>query len=172
MQFVIGHEFAHHRLGHLDDGTISYRSFRGSKIESRDRGWTAVRRDWEHEFSADIAAIDAVSQNPARHRMAQAAILFMIYLAFVETMIEHSNVALRDVDTHPPTVERLRKLILSFGLSLGVDTDWGEGAVKHVKNAASQLLDHDFGGRGIFGWYGSVYLGQWRGPELVDRVDF
>lgn len=176
MQFVIGHEFAHHRLGHLHEGKTTYRAMTSPAEESYRRDWIAVRRSWQQEYEADIEAINAIIDPDKKLLIAQGAALFFLYLGFFEEIFEHFNPSLRDLDTHPPTISRLKRLISEFGKDIGADLNWADSAMAHTKTAAKHLVELnveiDEEKKSFFGWYGSVYLGQWKGPDLIDRVDY
>jgi hypothetical protein len=34
------------------------------------------------------------------------------------------------------------------------------------------MVDHFRQHRDLLNMYGSVYLGEWKGPQLIDRVDY
>jgi len=182
MKFVIGHEFSHHRLGHLAEGSMPYRAARSPSFSSVERGWLAAKRSWEHEYEADRGALEAVTDDSNRLHVANGAIQFFLCLIFFEEVFEGLDADLKEVDTHPPTEERLRRIVLEFGSAVGIDEEWGVAAASHMRSISKQLIEmsidaanigtNELESRPLFGWYGSLYLGRWKGPTLIDRVDF
>ncbi|WP_170207253.1 M48 family metalloprotease [Roseinatronobacter monicus] len=115
MKFVIGHEFAHHRLGHLAEGAIPYRAARSPSLSSVERGWLAAKRSWEHEYEADLGALEALTDPSKKLHITIGAIQFFLCLIFFEEVFEGLDAGLKEVDTHPPTEERLRRIVFKFG---------------------------------------------------------
>lgn len=169
MRFVIGHEYAHHGLGHLSSETSKICAFPSS---NGDRHWESYRRSWDNEFEADLHAISDVDDKVARARLVQGAVLFFLNILFHESLAEAFDPEFAAIDTHPPTSERLRRVVEQFGRIIGVDNDWMARGLRYQSARADALVEHFREHPNLMNMYGSVYLGVWKGPELVDRVDY
>jgi hypothetical protein len=169
MRFVIGHEYAHHGLGHVNSELTNVRAMT-SPTTGRD--WGSYRRSWENEFEADLHAILDVAHELSRMKLVQGAVLFFLHIFFHERIAAAFDPEFAMIDTHPPTQERLERVIERFGKEIGVDSVWMERALEHQSAAADSLVQHFRENPELMSMYGSVYLASWRGKELVDRVDY
>jgi hypothetical protein len=103
--FILGHELAHHYLGHTG---VDDRHFLGLATSDRSRhpSWESFPEAWRYEFDADSAAIGLVlgaNKRKAKDRFVTAALgatLTMTVLGQMDADVDSGS------STHPPT--RLR----------------------------------------------------------------
>lgn len=169
MRFVIGHEYAHHGLGHGSNGTTRIRIVPGDARESE---LPSYRRSWDEEFEADLHAIVDVEDPRAQVKLVQGAVLFFLHIYFHERVTAAFDPEFAAIDTHPPTVERLRKIVESFGTKIDIDGEWMKRALISQSARADDLIKHFRDHPNLLDMYGSVYLGIWKGPTLLDRIDY
>lgn len=78
------------------------------------------------------------------------------------------------VKTHPDPIERLWNLYHSL-LPIS-ETKVSKQAIENLLTASQSVKDYlqeDIGFNiDNYETYGSLYLGSWRGPILIDRVDY
>ena len=172
IKFIIAHELSHYRLGHIFDGVTKRRVTRGLVDKPGGRTWDIYNRDWHAEFEADHAAINDLDRAEDKEEMARAAIVFFIQLECIERVMASLSEDFASIDTHPPTPERLKRIVDDFGEVAGVDQEWVDHVLAQVWSTADEIIHHGQENGEVFSRYGSMYLGQWRGPELVDRVDY
>lgn len=172
LEFVIGHEFSHHFLGHLDDGNL----IEGAMVpsldseESKHKFYSYLQRD---ELAADIDAIERPLYTSAtREDILNRALIFFIYLDIYQDIKEQISPPSGGIKTHPDPMDRFYNLRSHF-----------KGKVDfNDENLENFLLWRDEYKRGLkkdveinyktYDFYGSIYLGQWRGKVLIDRIDY
>lgn len=172
MKFIIGHEFAHHRLGHKGLGLYMVRPITNDPGNGIAHEWRSHRRSWDEEYEADAGAITEVEDETARKYLTMAAALFFLYLEFFERVEAGLDPSLAQIDTHPPTVERLRRIVTEFGDLIDANEEWMNASLNRVRQYADYLLKAHKNQERLLTFYGSIYLASWRGPVLVDRVDY
>ncbi|MGA1859584.1 hypothetical protein VH569_26665 [Azospirillum sp. 11R-A] len=172
MKFVIGHEFSHHRFGHKGLGLRMTRPIRNDPGEGKGHEWQSYKRSWHEEYEADIGAIEEIEGEDSRKLISTAAILFFLYLEFFERIEEALDATLADIDTHPPTSERLRNVVDKFGILIDVDWKWAAAQLESIQDHAKAIIEIYNDDPNLLLEYGSAYLGSWKGPDLIDRVDY
>jgi hypothetical protein len=169
MRFVIGHEYAHHALGHLHS---NIKSVRAMTSQTTSRNWGSHQRSWKNEFEADQHAIKDVDGMLPRMKLIQAAVLFLLHIFFHERITSAFDAEFSAIDSHPPTEDRLRRIVEQFGGEIEIGIEWMERALERQLLTADGLIQHLREHPNLMSAYGSVYLASWRGRELVDRVDY
>ena len=165
MWFIVGHEYAHHALGHA--GAAMSKRMSGSSYI-----WNVYRRNWGEEFEADIRSISALELKDDREQLTQGSILALTFIHFYETVMGRLDSEFAEIDTHPPTEERLYRVVEIFGELIGVDEDWARRTIERQNASALELVEEFLQNPNLARTYGSVYLSSWRGKELIDRVDY
>jgi hypothetical protein len=172
LQFIIGHEFAHHICDHIENSG----SYQRTLIENSDASeatYVFYNHQQQQEFEADEQAIFRSTDHQHRFDQLSGAILFFIYLDVFEHVKNHIYPPIRPVITHPSPIDRLNRLVETFRPYLPDDIDDHISNLKNVGNLFKSSLGEEATlNPDVFDFYGSVYLGQWRGPELIDRVDY
>lgn len=170
LEFVIGHEFAHHALGHVSSAAIEQRTLFARASNCGSDRMAFYNYSQEQEFDADKWSLDV----PVRSAKEQAfyalsAVLFFTYIDIFEQVREQILPSTRRFKTHPPPFVR-RSRILNGGTNLShFDI---AGLLELSENYKSGLQEHAATNVEVFETYGSVYLDVWRGAVLVDRVDY
>jgi hypothetical protein len=179
LQFVAGHEFAHHLLGHLSPVNFInaplVQTFYDNSNSSRHRNIYSTSQ--LEEFEADIQSILLPDyQEATQHRLMVGGLLFHGCLDLFEFARELLFPdATGDVSSHPSALDRYDNLLANMPESFkDVIGDWSPRA---LVDSLKLLIRRDITeNRKIYEFYGSVYLDvpntKWRGPALIDRKDF
>ncbi|MDT8446657.1 MAG: hypothetical protein RRB13_07140 [bacterium] len=180
MQFIAGHEFAHYLLGHLSNGRLLNQPiFHAISPNDTEYGSLKVfnpsQRD---EFDADLQSILLPSYNSfEKSQLLEAALLWFGCLELFEhvkdIMFPTGSTTYK---THPSARERFDNLLTNVPTPQGFETTKWSGFLKLVDSILPQLSEDVSVNWEHYEFYGSVYLdepnSQWRGPELIDRVDY
>lgn len=178
IEFIIGHEYAHYYLKHLDDNNIIEKSlFLTLKNDKENSDNTHIYKFYTHfqkeEFDADLNSL--ITPNYSRAKLSQKvdkAVLFFIYLSIYEEIEEYFYVP-SVIKTHPPSEDRLRYILDKTASKILIDDKTLEQYFKKL-NLAKKFINEDVSEHDdeIYGSYGSIYLDLWRGPVLRDRIDY
>lgn len=77
------------------------------------------------------------------------------------------------METHPQPVSRIWNLYKNTEHGLkDIDAKYIEGIIKEMEQYKFFIDEVVKCDNNTFKGYGSIYLGQWRGKSLVDRVDY
>jgi hypothetical protein len=182
LQFVIGHEYAHALLGHLDDSS-GYR--RTTKLIPSQSGESSeyYAPHYKQEFAADASSLLQVNLQPEMlAEMANGATWFFLGLDILQACTEVLRPDMVQENTHPDPISRIANLrkelfknrdsseLLKAGLySEDEVKQWTEHANKIKKVMAKTYNPKNLEKFGVFG---STYLPNFRGPELIDRFDY
>lgn len=172
LEFIIGHEFAHHFLGHLNGSSL----VEGGYLSSQELGepthkfFSYAQQD---ELDADINAIERPIYTPdMRTDLVNRALFFFVYLHIYQGVKEQIMPSMGGVRTHPDPIDRFHYMYNHFKNEVELDDDNLKDLLKLselYKDSLSEDVALNFES---YENYGSIYLGQWRGKILVDRVDF
>lgn len=179
VRFVIGHEYAHMALKHLDKHRgLDLPLFASMRTESDDSPRRIYNPSEVQELEADNWALTSpVLTDQARRGFAIAALQWLghieVFQQVSDQLFPRSPAKVR---SHPEPLERIWKVFEGPGTALGVPKDSVEALVLHC-HGAKQFLQEDVAVHtDTYEFYGSVYLAEpnseWRGPELRDRVDY
>lgn len=172
LEFVIGHEFAHHFLGHLNDSNL----IEGEYLSVQELGekthkfFSYAQQD---ELDADISAIERPVYTPdMKADLINRALFFFVYLHIYQGVKEQIMPSMRVAKTHPEPIDRFHHMYNHFKGDIELDEDNLKSLLNLsdiykkylVEDVALNIESYEF--------YGSMYLAQWRGKELIDRVDF
>jgi len=180
LEFIAGHEFAHHILGHLDSGaTIKKPIF--CTISPSDKDYKPLpvfSQLQKKELDADRHAILLLEKDkPHQADVLDAALLWFgcleLYEAVSEFMCPSCPWA---TSSHPTARQRFEQLVtLSESLGRG-KTTLCEQFLQTIDGLKPILLEDVSTNIDIYEIYGSVYLdkpdSEWRGPKLIDRKDY
>lgn len=171
MKFIIGHEFAHHILGHSsDDNLFMAKKFRFADDDVGD--WVGYRRSHAEEFQADIHSISAATNPQTRYSLFVGGTMFLLALSAFEAVAEELQPGFADIDTHPETIVRFRRLINTFRDDPAFKVEGVDRVIAYYEHIISSLKDHLVHHPEMFERYGSVYLASWQGPVLRDRINY
>lgn len=171
--FIVAHEYSHYFLGHMGDpnliGDAEHNILEG--IDNKIPKY--YTHDQKQEFDADIDAIERQCIPPASiHRMITSATFFFAYLELLRKVNDQIAPSFNRVKTHPDPLDRIDNLINHFSERCDIDLD-NIQMIKQNIDILTPIIQEDIAVN-IESWeeYGSVYLGEWRGRVLIDRVDY
>lgn len=180
LQFIVGHEFAHHLLDHLSDSRM-HDSALHATVNSH--GGSALARSYsisqQQEFAADLAALmNPQISDAQRAKMLNATLIWFAALELYQHAREVVSPSIGwKASTHPSARERHLHLLKEVETRYTrMMQDVSENIIQSVdslKPVISEWLSLHIED---FETYGSIYLGapntKWRGPELIDRKDY
>lgn len=174
LEFTIGHEYAHYMLKHLDtNNLISRPLFRAFKNEQEEKSYVFYNYLQKQEFEADETAILRPEYTKSKlSQMTYNAILFFIYLDVYQNVSEQIFSPNPNFKTHPDPLDRMRNIYERVEEKIELDKHKIDELLK-ITSSHKEKLASDVGYNiEKYETYGSVYLGQWRGPVLRDRIDY
>lgn len=173
LQFVISHEFAHHLLGHLDHNNLIMRnlfnSFKSVNLQEK-----FYNNSQKQEFEADIEALNILKFKHGWEfeEIVQNAIMFLIYIDVFEKVNNQIFPSFGYNRTHPDPIDRIWNLYEEVKDRVSFDESLIERTLNFAKEIKQYLEEDVAVNIDTYETYGSVYLGQWRGDLLVDRIDY
>lgn len=176
LQFIAGHEFAHHLCGHLKDDNVRICNILNVGEKSYEAKVYNVSQ--EQEFAADIESICRPNYKPNEY----IAILNGSLLWFIALMLGEKAENIIDpsrpfrIQTHPKAEDRFYNILDNVPIPKKFRLD----KIKRIKEKADDYLkfiEEDLSvNYEIYEMYGSYYLDvpetEWRGKALMDRVDY
>jgi hypothetical protein len=164
MRFVIGHEYAHHYLNHLEDDSLVKLPFFGNE--------KIFNPNQKNELEADIHSIMKPEiTDDERSHMADCAFLFLSYLNIFETVKEYMRPSSGRIKTHPDPIDRF------WNLRDNIDPKFGypkEELVEHIKyyEEFNKEIISEFLPFSIekLEKYGAVYLPSYKKEIYHDRL--
>jgi hypothetical protein len=174
LQFVIGHEFSHNLLGHLDKNNINERSLYSLGLINSKNSYKFYNNSQEQEFEADVKSI-IIPKYPKAifDEKVNAAIFFFKYLDIFEYVKENIFPSMSRIKTHPDPIDRIWNIFQNTEENLNrITKDYINNLV--VENQLIKDFLSDDIGYNIEKYenYGSVYLGKWKEKMLKDRIDY
>ena len=171
--FVLAHEYAHHIMEHLDKAAMIERplfratSTRGPALHS------VYSYRQQQEFDADLGAIDHPKYvGDDFHQHSLAALTFLGYLDVFES-VEHQIFPPKPWGkTHPAPLDRFWRIFDRVSSASGIRKQEAVRFLEAISAHKNALADDVGFNIESYENYGSIYLGSWRGPELIDRVDY
>lgn len=176
LQFIAGHEFAHHICSHLDDKDVCKKAV--LTIEDKEYYAPVYNVSQTQEFEADIASLTRPQYSSAELcNLLDGTLLWFTALELVETaqkiMCPASPFAIR---THPSARERFDNILENVKIPKEFDQKRIERIRENIKPLGDLLADDISTNFELYEFYGSIYLDapntEWRGRELIDRVDY
>ncbi|MBV6715878.1 hypothetical protein [Paenibacillus chitinolyticus] len=178
IEFIFGHEIAHHLLNHLDENNTTQRPLTRGSLEQYGKRKNHVYYNYlqKQEFDADLTALDRpIFKSRMEYQyLVLAAILFFLYLDIFEAVSNYIYPPINSQKTHPKPLERFWNVYNST--KNGFDL-FSEEQIMEFLNMTTEykeylIREHIPYNIDLYEMYGSIYLGQWRGKKLVDRVDY
>ena len=178
MQFIAGHEFAHHLLGHLSEGQThpaGSRAVLGQGAEA----CTAYSTSQQEEFEADLDALTRPNLPDGLRGVVINATC--MWFGLVE-LYEHAREIMAPMPawrrSHPSA--RDRHLRIQSALKRYLPNELIENSsaiIRTVDIMRGHLTEYLSLHVDVFEAYGSIYLSdepntEWRGPLRIDRVDY
>lgn len=176
LQFIAGHEFSHHLLGHLSDNNLTVRPF--LVVDNKSYEQPIYNVSQLQEFEADIEALVRPKYKKQRYTdIVFAALLWFCSLELGEAAQNYlqpqSSYILK---THPDANERFENILRNVNWPTRLEKTHIFKLKERTKKMKELLIDDIATQIEYYEFYGSVYLDkpntEWRGKELVDRVDY
>lgn len=176
LQFIAGHEFAHHICGHLDDKNVRRKAI--LTVDDKEYFAPVYNVSQMQEFEADIASLVRPQYSSAELcDLLDGTLLWFTALELSEIaqniMCPTSPFAIK---THPSARERFNNILESIKIPREFDRKKIERIRETIKPLGDFLADDISMNYEVYEFYGSVYLDapntKWRGRELIDRVDY
>lgn len=171
IQFVIGHEYYHHILGHLTDKAITTLN-----ISANTSAAPLPILNWsqKQELDADFAAIHRPNYSKSyRSDLLDAALLFFISLDMYSVIKEYCLPSVQHFKTHPDPLDRLKLLRNKISYKFGMDQarideflDWNERAKRHLLDDWLPFNVDVLEGKSSF------YFSNYDHGAKVDRIDY
>ncbi len=176
LQYIAGHEFAHHLCGHLDDKSVSKKMM--LKIGDKEYYKPIYNTSQMQEFEADMASLTRPLYTEDEYlKLLEGALLWFISLGLAEKAQNSIDPALAfGVKTHPTAEERYDHILENARIPDGFDRKHME-SIKENARYMEEFLENDLSEHyELYDFYGSCYLAdpdtEWRGKQLIDRVDY
>lgn len=167
-QFILGHEYSHHLLGHLD--TASLMSIKKEKLTIKH-----YKHSHKLEYDADWYSIKHIKGNSSyRENIANSAFLTLMYFDVSRMVQKHINPSSRQsLNTHPTPENRIFKLRSRLNNRYGFPHENLKNNIKYFREYTEyflkEILPYNYD---MFEGYGSIYLPSYTDKILQDRVDF
>lgn len=177
LQFIIGHEYSHYFLNHLDNTRTTKRMltrlFVNEKSDLQEE--TFYNHSQIHEFEADNFALKLLEQSGNLNTYyVQSAITFLGYLELYECVANYIFPPTNSYKTHPEPNERYKKLITNYDKY--IDHEFISIFIESIQSHKKEIMSEIGFEIEKYEMYGSHYLAEpnteWRDKELIDRVDF
>jgi hypothetical protein len=172
LEFIVGHEFAHHFLGHLNDSNL----IEGTYLSAQELGekthkfFSYAQQD---ELDADISAIERPVYTPdMRADLVNRALFFFVYLHIYQGVKDQIMPSMGGAKSHPDPIDRFHHMYNHFKDSVELDEENLKSLLELSDIYKKSLVEDVALNFESYESYGSIYLAQWRGKVLIDRVDF
>ncbi len=177
---IVGHEFSHYMLGHLKESRSVIKPIYFA-ISNKDKEYMQMKvysQSQEEELQADLKSLELPQlDNEEYKKLFESTILWFGSLELYEAAID--VICPRnpwDTLSHPPARDRMDNILNNAKKPY----DYNELNWKMFKNTINQykkwLIKDVSLNLYSYEMYGSAYLdepnSEWRGKELIDRVDY
>lgn len=176
LQYIAGHEFAHHLCGHLDDkDTYKKKILSINDIEYLQPVYNISQKQ---EFEADIASINRPQYSLEEYsKILEGALIWFISLDLSETAQEIiSPTSSFSIKTHPSAKERFEYILENTKIPDQFNIREINKIQDNAKWLKEALVDDLALNYEMYDFYGSAYIDKpntkWRGKELIDRVHY
>ncbi len=171
LMFVIGHEYGHHVLRHLEKGKTVPRQLFVLPEGSRGKAYDFYNHSQCQELEADEWSIRSPRLDiQGRRDLAVGGAMFFAFLMVYDQVVQQLfPLPATQERTHPQPMDRLTTLSSHTWELSGIEA---MGLLDTVSSFSAFLSDDISTNVEAYETYGSVYLGSWRGKPLVDRVDY
>jgi len=171
MLFVIGHEYAHHYLGHLESSGALKSNERIFDISDKINQFTYSQKC---EFDADLNSITQYNGPVGElDTLLNGGFWFFLFIELYERVEDYLFPKGSHPRTHPKPLERIRMLRANTDQSYGMSKNQLEKIIEDNDYFAQWFLREflPFNVETIE-MSGSIYLPSYRKKVLIDRLDF
>lgn len=177
--FISGHEFSHHILGHCNKNNLRNMVLwsKGEKNYS-EKIYNVSQKE---ELDADLGSlIIPTYSNDLYERIYESSLIWFIMLDLAEHASNQINPSLQfGYQTHPTAADRYNYIVNNAPKTEHYLNEPYKRILEwsaELKKFITQDIAENYGGLYDDEIYGSVYLDEpnteWRGKELIDRVDY
>lgn len=168
IMFIIGHEYAHHTLGHLKSANTL------DVFPNEVNFQKAYNYSQKQEFEADWYAFKNIkSTKEEKTNMLNGAFLFFIYIDIYNTAKDYLFPDDNKFQTHPKPLDRLWKLRKRIANDIGFSRKELELFIQDAQSYKDFLINEALPYKSeLFEFKGSIYLSKYKTKKLVDRIDF
>lgn len=170
MSFIIGHEYAHHYLKHLENESHLKSHTRISYLNNEPQFYNYRQKC---EFEADFHSINETSYDKnEKTELINGAFLFFTFLDMYYKIEDYIFPKNNGIKTHPEPLDRIWKLRdkidENFGLSVTELTDIIDYNENFMDNFLNNYLPYNVERIEMIG---SIYLPSYKIKYLIDRLD-
>jgi len=173
LMFIVGHEYAHHSLGHLNNSKcVDIAST--DNVTKEKHIQKVYNYSQKQEFEADFFSFKNAKLNKdEKTEMLNGAFLFFIYIDIYNYVRSYIFPSSLDKKTHPEPLDRLWKLRRNIKKSIGYSKKelelFIEDAQEYKDILRKDKLPYN---PELFESYGSIYLSGYKTKRMIDRIDF
>lgn len=110
LEFVVGHEYSHHFLGHLENGNLIEEPMMAA-LDSEDFKQKVFSYSQKDEFAADIDSIERPNYTTeGREDILNRALFFFVYLDLYQDIKEQISPSFGGIRSHPDPIDRFYNL--------------------------------------------------------------
>lgn len=172
LEFIVGHEFAHHFLGHLNDANLIDGTYL-SLQELGDKTHKFFSYAQQDELDADISAIERPVYTPGmRADLVNRALFFFVYVDIYQGVKDQISPSMGGAKSHPDPIDRFHHMYNHFKDRIELDEENLKNLLKLSEIYKKSLVEDVALNFESYESYGSIYLAQWHRKMLIDRVDF
>jgi hypothetical protein len=169
MQFIIGHEYAHHYLGHLENASISTYA----KISYTSRDVNRYTYSQSCEFDADYHSISETNlEGWKKTELIDGAFLFFSFIDMYNKVEDYLFPKISSSNTHPAPEERIWRLRESIHSKNGLSQTSLKQILEYnnifIKGFLEKFLPYNVE---AIETIGSIYLPSYKKKILIDRLD-
>lgn len=173
--FIIGHEYSHYILGHLDEARKSTLDHRIMKMRSGpENEYKYYNPREKQEFEADFGSISIPNYDSNQLKnVVEGAIQFFLFLDIFEAVSDYLCLDALKIKTHPKPIDRLLAIHKKYGPVVNIYTDTEMTALVEDNFKLKNILATEFlpCHLDLVEFYGSVYLDS-TPRSRVDRLDY
>lgn len=178
LQFITGHEFGHHLCGHLNDDKLVKKNFLTTENHVYSANIYSISQ--QEEFQADIDSLNRPKYNSKTYeKLYESSLIWFLSLDIAESIQDIINPIpqyKKSLQSHPSSTDRIANIIENTKKPSSLN----EKKLISIQENAKRMkffLEEDISlNVDDYEMYGSVYLDKpdsnWRGRQLIDRVDY
>ncbi|MBU9829236.1 hypothetical protein J1779_04785 [Rahnella sp. FC061912-K] len=170
--FILGHEYAHHLLGHLKESKLVDEYLLNSDNSSI---FPHYKHRFKEEYDADWHSIKNIKgDNNYRSSLADAAFTCFYFFYVLEQVGEYfSPQGKSHAKTHPYALDRMRHLRSHLKSSCGISREYLDKTKQYIDQVTGHFLNEILPYHvDEFERYGSHYFKRFKDKILRDRVDY
>lgn len=176
--FISGHEFSHHLLGHCNKNNLRSIIMWGNNEKNSQKIYNTSQKE---EFDADIGALEIPEYPDAVYeKVFECSLIWFLIIDLAEYAMNLINPGFFEgYQTHPNAMDRFKHIVKTAShpehfseQSYEIIIEWSAELKKFIEEDISENYGEVYDDE----LYGSGYLDapntEWRGKELIDRVDY